>query len=69
MPEKMDIQKGAIDAAIVVGGAALLDKFVLGNITQAADLFAKLPADFMGASVRVFVLGAISLVLFRMYFK
>jgi hypothetical protein len=62
------IQAGAIDAAIVIGGAALLDKLV-GNISFIADLLAKLPADVMGASVKVFVLGATSLIAWRMYAK
>ena len=67
MAEKMDLQKGAIDAAVVVGGAALLDKFVVGNISFVADLVAKLPADVMGISVKTLVLGIVSLVVFRMY--
>lgn len=59
-------QKPTIDAAIVVGGAALLEKLV-GNVAFINDLLAKLPADVMGASVRLFVLGAVALLITRTY--
>ena len=62
---KINYERPAIDAVVTIAGAALLDKFLLGNVQFLADLFTKLPADVMGISVSMVVLGVASLVLFR----
>lgn len=66
---KFEWQKPTIDAAIVVAGAALLDKYVISNVSFLADLLNKLPADLMGISVKTFVLGAVTLIVAKHFMK
>lgn len=65
MAEKIKIQGPVIDASVAIAGAGLLDQFVVANVPQIGTLLANLPADVMGISVKMVILGAVSLVVFK----
>lgn len=63
MAAKIEVQKNLIDAAIVVGGAGLLEMLV-GKIAAINSLLANLP-DVAGISLRMIALGTVALIAAR----
>lgn len=59
----------AMDGGIAVAGAGLLDEFVVKNVATIGDLVTKLPDDIMGISVKMVLLGAVSLVAYKYFVK
>jgi len=68
MAKKIEWQQPAIDAAIVVGGGAILQTQVVSRVAQLQSLLGNLP-DVMGISLQTVVLGAVALIAVKALMK